>query len=153
MLTDLRTPGVYYQAADAGGPEVTPLRTDIAAFVGIAERGPIDLPVPVQSWRQFASWFGDVVPTGYLGHAVRAFFENGGVRCWVVRVVSCSAVVVWAGSVPESLSDPVEAWMTIRTAAAARASARGARRRAALRRRRLAIAIHPRKGESELRPL
>jgi hypothetical protein len=88
VLTDLRTPGVYYQAADAGGPEVTPLRTDIAAFAGIAERGPIDLPVPVQSWRQFASWFGDVVPTGYLGHAVRAFFENGGVRCWVVRVAS-----------------------------------------------------------------
>ena len=86
MLTALRTPGAYYQSVDAGGPEVTALRTDIAGFVGIAERGPLDLPVPVQSWRQFVSWFGDVTPTGYLAYAVRGFFENGGVRCWVVRV-------------------------------------------------------------------
>ena len=88
MLTALRTPGAYYQSVDAGGPEVTALRTDIAGFVGIAERGPLDLPVPVQSWRQFVSWFGDVTPAGYLAYAVRGFFENGGARCWVVRVAS-----------------------------------------------------------------
>jgi uncharacterized protein len=87
-LSALRTPGAYYQRVDAGGPEITPLRTDIAGFVGIAERGPIDLPVPVQSWRQFVSWFGDVSPVGYLAYAVRGFFENGGLRCWVARVAS-----------------------------------------------------------------
>ena len=47
--------------------------------------------MPVQSWRQFVSWFGDVVPTAYLGYAVRAFFDNGGVRCWVARVASRDA--------------------------------------------------------------
>lgn len=88
MLTALRTPGVYYQGVDAGGPDVTLLRTDITGFVGIAERGPLDLPVPVTSWRQFVSWFGDVIPSGYLAYAVRGFFENGGVRAWVVRVAS-----------------------------------------------------------------
>ncbi|MFC6705791.1 phage tail sheath family protein [Flexivirga alba] len=82
------TPGVYYQAIDAGGPAVTPLRTDIAGFAGIAERGPVDLPVPVTSWRQFVSWFGDVIPAAFLAYAVRGFFENGGVRAWVVRVAS-----------------------------------------------------------------
>lgn len=88
MTTALRTPGAYYERVDAGGPDVTPLRTDITGFVGIADRGPLDLPVPVQSWRQYVSWFGDVPAVGFLGYAVRGFFENGGVRCWVVRVAS-----------------------------------------------------------------
>ena len=64
-------PGVYYQTVDAGAPEVTPLRTDIVGFVGIAARGPIDMPVPVQSWRQFASWFGSFTAYAYLAYAVR----------------------------------------------------------------------------------
>jgi hypothetical protein len=87
-MTALRTPGAYYERVDAGSPQVTPLRTDIAGFAGIAERGPLDLPVPVESWRQFMSWFGDVTPVGFLAYAVRGFFENGGLRCWVVRVAS-----------------------------------------------------------------
>jgi len=90
-MTVYEAPGVYYQTVDAGGLPVTPLRTDIAGFVGIAERGPLDTPVPVESWRQFASWFGEFSPVGFLGYAVRAFFENGGRRCWVVRVASPSA--------------------------------------------------------------
>ena len=88
MFTVDRAPGVYYQAVDASTPPVTPLRTDIAGFVGIAERGPIDVPVPIESWQQFLSWFGGVVAEGYLGYAVRGFLENGGRRCWVVRVAS-----------------------------------------------------------------
>jgi phage tail sheath protein FI len=87
-VNGLLAPGAYYQTVDAGAPPVTPFRTDITGFVGIAERGPIDLPVPIQSWRQFASWFGEFTAAGYLAYAVRAFFENGGRRCWVVRVAS-----------------------------------------------------------------
>jgi phage tail sheath protein FI len=96
----LLAPGAYYQTVDAGAPTVTPFRTDITGFVGIAERGPIDLPVPIQSWRQFASWFGDLTGAGYLAYAVRAFFENGGRRCWVVRVASRDAA---AGAVASSV--------------------------------------------------
>jgi uncharacterized protein len=96
----LIAPGAYYQTVDAGAPPVTPFRTDITGFVGIAERGPIDLPIPIQSWRQFASWFGDLTGAGYLAYAVRAFFENGGRRCWVVRVASRDAA---AGAVASSI--------------------------------------------------
>ncbi len=85
------TPGVYIERADAGDAAVAPLRTDIAGFVGIARRGPLDTALPVDSWRQFVSWFGDVTGAGYLAYAVRAFFENGGRRCWVVRVASRAA--------------------------------------------------------------
>jgi len=81
-------PGVYYERIDAGAPSVAPLRTDIAGFVGIARRGPIDTAVPIDSWRQFQAWFGDVTGAGYLAYAARAFFENRGRRAWIVRVGS-----------------------------------------------------------------
>ncbi len=105
----LLAPGVYYQTVDAGAPPVTPLRTDIAGFVGIAERGPIDLPVPVESWRQFASWFGGFSGAGYLAYAVRAFLENGGRRCWVVRVASrdAAAGAVASSSIVDNVGGPV----------------------------------------------
>lgn len=83
-----QTPGVYYQRVDASAPAISALRTDIAGFVGIATRGPLHEPLPVQSWRQFGAYFGDFTGAGYLAYAVRGFFENGGQRCWVVRVGS-----------------------------------------------------------------
>jgi len=82
------TPGVYYETVDASGAAISAVRTDVAGFVGIAERGPVDVPVPVESWRQFQAHFGDVIGSGYLAYIVRGFFENGGRRCWVVRVAS-----------------------------------------------------------------
>ena len=87
------TPGVYYERVDASAPGIAPIRTDIIGFVGIARRGPLHAAVPVQSWRQFQSYFGDVTGAGYLAYAVRGFFENGGRRCWVVRVASDMAAV------------------------------------------------------------
>ena len=86
-----QTPGVYYERVDASAPAISPLRTDIAGFVGIATRGPLHQPLPVQSWRQFQAYFGDFTGAGYLAYAVRAFFENGGQRCWVVRVAAETA--------------------------------------------------------------
>ena len=35
------TPGVYYERSDADYATISPLRTDVAAFVGIARRGPL----------------------------------------------------------------------------------------------------------------
>jgi uncharacterized protein len=83
-----QTPGVYYERVDASTPAISALRTDVAGFVGIAARGPLHQALPVQSWRQFQAYFGDFTGAGYLAYAVRAFFENGGQRCWVVRVAS-----------------------------------------------------------------
>ncbi len=81
------TPRVYYEPIDANLPSISAIRTDVVGFVGIAERGPIDTPIPVESWRQFVAHFGSF-GVGFLAYAVRAFFENGGRRCWVVRVAS-----------------------------------------------------------------
>ena len=82
------TPGVYYERIDATAPAITALRTDVAGFVGIAVSGPLDTAVPVQSWKQFQAYFGGFTGSGFLAYAVRSFFENGGKRCWVVRIAS-----------------------------------------------------------------
>jgi len=83
-----QTPGVYYERVDVSAPAISALRTDIAGFVGIATRGPLHQASPVQSFRQFQAYFGDFTGAGFLAYAVRGFFENGGQRCWIVRVAS-----------------------------------------------------------------
>ena len=74
------------------------MRTDIAGFVGLAQRGPLpeDFPecdrskavVKISSWKEFLTHFGSFQEYGYLAYAVRAFFENGGKDCYVVRVAA-----------------------------------------------------------------
>lgn len=70
---------------------------DIAAFIGFAAAGPLHRPVVVEDVAQFRDLFGDDLPLAwdeergeeihaYLAPAVRAFFRNGGRRCWVIRV-------------------------------------------------------------------
>lgn len=79
------------------------MRTDIAGFVGIAERGPLpedfspdnfdgsQAVVKITSWKQFLTSFGSFQEYSYLAYAVRAFFENGGVECRVARVAATSS--------------------------------------------------------------
>jgi hypothetical protein len=76
-------------------------RLDVAAFVGFAERGPVDLPVAVEDKATFEAIFGHDLalaqaPDGEivyanLPRAVEAFFDQGGRRCYVVRVVGVHA--------------------------------------------------------------
>jgi hypothetical protein len=58
---------------------------DVAVFVGLAASGPVETPVPVEDAVQFGEIFGDL-PGANLACAVRAFFRNGGRRCWILRV-------------------------------------------------------------------
>ena len=71
-------------------PEPSPrgaeLRTDICGFLGYSERGPLDRPVKLESWRQFLDAFGPPLPYAHTGHAVRLFFENGGAACYMMRI-------------------------------------------------------------------
>ncbi len=82
------TPGVWFETLDSGAQRIDPLRTDIAAFIGVAERGRLDVPVRVNSIEQFRSEFGELIPNALMAYAVKAFFENGGRLCSVVRVAA-----------------------------------------------------------------
>ena len=94
------TPGAYIEWQDASAPVIQPLRTDIAGFVGLAQRGPVSTPVPVESVKQFEAHFGSFIGGGFLAYAVRGFFENGGRRCWIVRVAAAEGRAAASSSLP-----------------------------------------------------
>ena len=80
------SPGVYVEEVEAGSRPIEGVGTAVAAFVGLAARGPANTPTLVTNWNQFASTFGDFVEGSYLAHAVYGYFLNGGGAAYVVRV-------------------------------------------------------------------
>jgi phage tail sheath protein FI len=62
--------------------------TSIAAFVGRALKGPVNEPVPVRSFADYARVFGGLWQPSTLSYAVEQFFENGGRCAIIVRVVN-----------------------------------------------------------------
>lgn len=92
------TPGVYCEIVNDTPDESEIGRVDIAAFVGIARRGPLHRPTLVNSMAHFQATFGDFISYSHLAFTVKAFFENGGTRCYIVRVATdeaaCASVVL-----------------------------------------------------------
>src|SRR5215469_3956253 len=82
------TPGVYFEKVDQADAPVPSLRTDIAAFIGIAQRGPVNQPVAATTFAQFQAAFGTYLPNGYMAYAAQAFFQNGGQKFYGVRVAA-----------------------------------------------------------------
>jgi phage tail sheath protein FI len=80
------SPGVYVQEVSSGSKPIEGVGTAVAAFVGLAEKGPINEPTLVTNWTQFTTRFGDFVPDTYLGQAVYGYFLNGGGSAYIVRV-------------------------------------------------------------------
>jgi Bacteriophage tail sheath protein len=90
------TPGVYVEEVSSGNKPIEGVGTAVAAFVGLAPGGPVNVPMQVSNWSQFARIYGDPVTPdngpfmegAYLAHSVYGYFMNGGSLCWVVRVGS-----------------------------------------------------------------
>ena len=80
------SPGVYVEEVEAGSRPIEGVGTAVAAFVGIAGRGPANTPTLVTNWNQFTAAFGDFTEGSYLAHAVYGYFLNGGGAAYVVRV-------------------------------------------------------------------
>jgi uncharacterized protein len=88
------TPGVYVEEVPSTSKPIEGVGTSIAAFVGLAPGGPVNTPMRISNWTQFAKLFGDpnepengpFMDGAYLAHSVYGFFQNGGSLCWVVRV-------------------------------------------------------------------
>jgi hypothetical protein len=62
--------------------------TGIAAFVGRTLKGPVNQPVPVATFAEFQQIFGGLWQPSTLSYALEQFFENGGRRALIVRVVN-----------------------------------------------------------------
>src|SRR5215210_5055109 len=88
------TPGVYVEEVPSASKPIEGVSTSIAAFVGLAPGGPVNTPMRISNWTQFAKIFGDTnepdngpfMEGAFLAHSVYGFFQNGGSLCWVVRV-------------------------------------------------------------------
>ena len=81
------------ETARSGGEVARLDLTDaVTAFVGEAESGPAS-PVLLTSWDDFTRHYGQTadLERTYLPVAVRGFFENGGERAYVVRVIARDA--------------------------------------------------------------
>lgn len=79
-----RAPGVYRQDIFPA-PEPTFL-TGIPVFLGRAEKGPVNVPLRLTLWPQFTEGFGAPLAVGALARAVRGFFKNDGLMCYVLRL-------------------------------------------------------------------
>ena len=80
------SPGVYVEEVEAGARPLEGVGTAVAAFVGLAEAGPVNQPTLVSSWTAFSDTFGGFLPGSYLARSVYGYFMNGGGNCYVVRI-------------------------------------------------------------------
>jgi uncharacterized protein len=89
-MATYRVPGVYQE--DVFPPPTPVFLTGVPVFLGYAAPLPgtdgpaVNLPVMLNLWSQFGTTFGVPPADGYLAYAVRGFFENGGLVCYVVRL-------------------------------------------------------------------
>jgi uncharacterized protein len=81
-----RIPGLYFQVQPPA-TEVTPLRTDVAGFLGTTQRGPVGEAFRIEGWRQYLSVFGGLIKEADTPYAIRGYFENGGEVAYVVRLM------------------------------------------------------------------
>jgi len=84
-------PGVYVEEVSGGARPIEGVGTSTAAFVGIAEKGPIDESRFVTNFTEFQQIYGGYVKdtslgASYLAYSVYQFFQNGGTACYIVRV-------------------------------------------------------------------
>ncbi|MDX2418968.1 MAG: phage tail sheath C-terminal domain-containing protein [Xanthomonadales bacterium] len=134
-----------YRVPDEMRRTLGQVHMDVCAFVGVAPRGtarvPIepeaclpgqvfvdpDLPrcrskaVAVNSWDEYISEFGGFQGPGRLPYAVAAFFEQGGRKAYVVRIVhdyvnaADNATAVAHGSIPNLDAGGVEVRLDARS--------------------------------------
>lgn len=92
-MSNYFTPGVYIEQAPntLGINPVLGNTNLVGAFMGVAERGVVGVPYEIKSWGEYLEIFAADRPTPFiatseLAYAVYGFFQNGGTRCYVMRV-------------------------------------------------------------------
>src|ERR1035438_8249362 len=91
------TPGVYVEEIDTGNKPIEGVSTSTAGFLGVTERGPVNVPILVTSYGEYTRMFGENLdpdvfvnsngPHWALPYAAEGFFTNGGKEMYVTRVL------------------------------------------------------------------
>ena len=98
-MPEYLAPGVYVEETSFRAKSIEGVSTSTTAFVGPARKGPLGEAVFVSSFGDFerifggfeALQFGDTSKTNYLAHGVKNYFDNGGARLFVSRVLKGDA--------------------------------------------------------------
>ncbi|MDV3456319.1 phage tail sheath subtilisin-like domain-containing protein [Sphingomonas sp. HF-S4] len=106
-MPEYLAPGVFVEEVSFRAKSIEGVSTTTTGFVGATRYGPIDIePEIVTSLVEFERAYGgkskltfsDGGETdNYTWNAVRAFFEEGGKRCYVARAYTPSADTPWDG--------------------------------------------------------
>jgi hypothetical protein len=96
-MAEYLAPGVYIEEVSFRSKSIEGVSTSTAGFIGPTRFGPISGdPELLTSFADFERIYGGLEnltfgdaegsTTNFLAHGVRAFFEEGGQRCYVMRV-------------------------------------------------------------------
>src|SRR5574344_87216 len=84
-MNTVSIPGIYVSEQHY---TLNPLKVDkkcLAAFIGIAEKGPVNKPVLIKSFDNYLSFFGGFDTAGVLPSSVYYYFKCGGAECVITR--------------------------------------------------------------------
>jgi uncharacterized protein len=91
-MPEYLSPGVYVEEIQTGPRPIEGVGTSTAGMVGPTERGP-EMPMLVTSWLEYQRLYGGYLPIdqSYLAYSVQGFFDNGGQRLYISRIVGGGA--------------------------------------------------------------
>jgi phage tail sheath protein FI len=84
-MPEYLSPAVYFEELSSGARPIEAAGTSTAGFVGHAVKGPIGRAIPLNNFGEYLTRFGGFFSNGFLPFAVKAFFDEGGRSCYVVR--------------------------------------------------------------------
>ena len=93
MPVTLTYPGVYIEEVPSGVRTIVGVATSITAFLGRAQRGPVNEPTRIQSFGDFERTFGGLWSESMMSYAVQHYFLNGGTDALIVRLVRAGDLV------------------------------------------------------------
>lgn len=96
-MSEYLSPGVFIED-NPNPPVIEAVSASNGGFAGIAQRGVVGKPIFINSWNAFINHFAygmesPFLANSHLAYAVYGFFQNGGKRCYVMRVASKTAKI------------------------------------------------------------
>lgn len=106
-MAEYLSPGVYVEEIDSAPRAIEGVGTSTAGFVGMTVKGPtIGTPSLCTNFADFMRQFGGYLSEythgdyRFLPNSVESFFNNGGTRCFVSRVIPGNATCAYAEQGP-----------------------------------------------------
>lgn len=91
-MAELLSPGIFIQERTSLVQQITSVSTSNFATIGWTPKGPVNQATLMTSLEQFFDTFGTFHKDSDLAYGMTGFFQNGGTRAYIVRVIPSDAV-------------------------------------------------------------